>query len=479
MANRPNKPNQYIKDFLDTQYAGFATYRTAQRLPNIVDSLGQTQRKILFTLEQFPETKKLKTTETYSAVYNKTKYLHGDVSVYNVVENLARGSNNNLNLLTEEGSFGYRTNTRASSPRYTSTRFSKVARLIFKKEDQFILHKQEFEGKEIEPKFLLPILPVGLLNGFLGIGVGFSSKFLPRDPTTLIDEMIRMLTYKKKHPLDKKFVKFTSKILIPTFPYYEGDIIHNTDHDNPSAWLLTGRIRRTKTRNTIEIYEVPPEYSRESYLKKLKSLLDKGIIKDFAEECRKNSFFFKVKLPPEMGKLSDDELLQTLNLIDSFIENLTFIDPSDSSSKAIRKFNTAEEYLKVFMEIRQDFYTIRRDYAINALKKEIDILHERIRFIKAVNNQEIIILKRKKIDIEKELKVLKYNVIDSSYDYLLGMRMHALTDENIRRFTKFIKDKEAELKTLISITIEDMHINELKDLKKEIPQELKLKGLVK
>ncbi len=464
----------HIKDFLDNEYTGYAVYRVYQRLPHIIDSLGQTQRKILYVMEGFPDTKKSKTAEVYSHVYNKTQYLHGDKSVYTVTENMARGCSSNIALLTEEGNFGHRTNTGAASPRYTSTRFSKSARFVFRKEDQGILLGQEFEGKPIEPQFMLPIVPVSLINGFLGIAVGFSSKYLSRDPEILIDEMIRSLRYRKKHD---SMDRFRWNQLPPKFPYYNGNIIHNTGHENPSAWIMTGVVKKTKTRNIVEITEVPPSYTRESYLKKLKQLLAKDIIKDFTEECRKNSFYFRVKLPPELGRKTEDEILDKLKLTEDYVENFTFIDPR-STEEAIRKFDTAEDYLRVFMEDRQYFYTIRRQYQLDKLKEEIEILYSRIRFIGEVNAGDIIITKRKKKDLEQQLKTQEYKEVDDSYDYLLGMRMHALTEENIIKFKKFIKEKELDYKTLEAASPEDIHIHELQELKKSIQPEIKKKTRV-
>jgi len=465
----------HILDFLNTSYVDYANYRVIQRLPSIVDCLGQTQRKILYSLDKLPESKKLKTAEVYSQVYTESSYLHGDASVYTVTENLARGASNNINLLTEEGSFGYRTKPLAASPRYTSTRFSKAARLIFRSEDNDIMYEQEFEGKKIEPEFLLPIIPIGLVNGFLGIAVGFSSKFLARDPIELINESIKLLQYHKKH---KSAENAKIKQLQPVFPFYGGAVIRDVNHENPSAWTMTGIVKKTKIRNIVEIVEVPPSFTRESYLKKLKVMLEKGIIKDYNDECRKNSFYFKIKLPPELGKLNEKELVHKLKLTDDYVENWTFLDPlSKSKDDVIRKFDTAEEYLRVFMERRQYFYTIRKQHQIDKLQGEIDILHQRIAFISAINSGAIIITKRKKMDLEAELKKLEYHLVDESYDYLLGMKMHSLTEENVKKFQRFIKEREAELKALIALTPEDIHIGELKELKKFLEPELKKKGL--
>jgi DNA topoisomerase-2 len=467
---------KHIHDFLEEDYMDYAVYRIFQRLPHIADCMAQTQRKIIYTLESFPEAKKHKTAEVYSHVYTKTQYLHGDSSVYNVTENLARECSNNINLLTQEGSFGSRTSKAAAAPRYTGTRFSKAARLLFPKADEPIYRTQEFEGKPIEPQFMMPILPALLINGYSGIAVGFASKFLSRDPKELIDSMIKALTSKKKAPT--KWKAYSINNIQPAFPFYNGNIIHDINHEDASAWILTGLLKKTSKRNFIEIYDVPPEYTRESYLKKLKKMLDKGIIKDFKESCRKNEFKIIIKVTPDLWKKSEDELLDILGLVDKVVENLTFVNPMVPEKPTIIKYDHVGEYLKDFIDLRQTYYFERKTYQLDKLKDEILVLHARIRFIEMVNNNEIVIIKRKKVDLEKELKTLEFQEIEGNYDYLLGMRIQALTAENVGRFKRFISDKEEEYQKLEKTSIEDMHIQELKALYKFIKPELEKKGLI-
>jgi DNA topoisomerase-2 len=464
---------KHIETFMNNDYTDFAVYRVIQRLPFLTDSLGQTQRKILYVLSRLPSSKKVKTAGVYNLVYSETNYLHGDASVYTVVENLAREASNNLNLLTQEGSFGYRTNRAAAAPRYTSTRFSQAAKLIFRSEDNPILEKQEFEGSEIEPKFMLPILPVSIINGYNAIAVGFASKFLARHPVEVINELIRMLKSiaSGKDPRPKN--------LTPIFPFFKGLVVHNTEHTNPSAWFLIGSLTKTKRKNWIEITEVPPEYTRESYIKKLKAMLEKGIIRDYNESCSKNSFKIEVKVSPELWKLSEDELLEKLGLIDKFVENFNFMQtPESDEEETIVKFDTVGEYLLAFLKERQKYYIIRKNYVIDKLTQEIKVLHEKIRFINEVNSGDIIITKRKKIDLEKELKTKDYMEIDSNYDYLLGIRVYALTKENVQKFIDTINVREQELQVIRETTSEQMHIQELQELLKFIKPELQKKGLV-
>jgi len=465
----------FIKTFLDEDYTAYAVYRIYQRLPHIIDTLGQTQRKILFTLADYPESKKFKTAEVYSKVYDNTSYLHGDMSIYNVVENMAKPYGNNINVLTTEGDFGNRTSRGAAAPRYTSTRFSQAARTIFKKEDNPILTEQEFEGKLIEPKFMLPILPISLVNGYNAIAVGFASKFLPRNPIDIIEQMQTALKYRKRK--NSNWDNYKIDDIPPSYPFYTGTIIHDKEHVDNSAWILTGKLHKSKKRNIIEVTDVPPEISREGYIKKLKRFQEKGLIRDYSESCVKNNFKFTIKVSPELWKKSEEDLLELLGLTDRVVENFTFLNPEGDHKNTVVKFDSSGEYLKHFIHLRQGYYEIRKEYQLEKLRKEILILEEKVKFIEAVNNEEITIVKRKKKDLEKELKELGYEKIEDSYDYLLGMKMYVLTQENIDRFLNNIKDRKKELQVLEKTPIEDIHIKELEELKKILTPELQKKGL--
>lgn len=460
----------HISSFFRDEYQNYAVYKVLQRLPNILDTLAQTQRKLITVLEKRPQSRKIKTAETYGMIYNETKYLHGDASAFTTSESMSRGSSNNINIFTEEGNFGFRTNRAAAGPRYTNTRFSKSARLLFREEDKGILNEQEFEGTKIEPPFLLPILPVMLMNGQEAIAVGYASKFLPRNPIILIDTMITMLSRVKKTTGGFKNMRPSS---IPVhFPYFKGHQIQ-TFPNGISTWYLTGILLKSKKKNIIEILEVPPSFTRESYIKKLKKFLEKGIIKSYKEECVKNTFYFEVKLDPSHWSKSEEELIKLLGLHETTVENFTFISPDEA--QPVIKFKTAEDYLKIFLEQRQYWYNIRKQSKLIELKLEIDILLNRIRFIEEINNNNIIITKRKKSALEQELKEKKFLLVDSSFDYLIGIRLYNLTEEMQSKLKIVIKSKEDEYNLMDKTTIESMHISELREFKKNIQSELKKK----
>jgi len=452
--------NNHLKAFLEDRYTNYSVYKVLQRIPHALDTLANTQRKLIQVLSELPRSRKLKTAETYGLIYNKMKYRHGDASAFNTSESMSRSATNNINIFTEEGNFGTRTDKTAGGPRYTNTRFSDAARLIFRNEDKPLLTPQYFEGAEIEPEHFLPIIPIMLINGNSAIANGFASSFLPRHPLSIIDSSIEFLRTQNMSEIEV------------AFPYFKGSIVKG---ENNGSYEILGCFTRAK-RNSIEVTEIPPNYTRESYIKKLKKLQEKGIIKSFTERCIENEFFFNIRFTENPKSLTDEEIINTLGLRDKIQENFTFIYPN-SSFDPIMTFETAEEYLEFFLTQRLPWYQKRIDYEIMKIEEELTILENRIHFIDLVNSGEIIVNK-KKIDLIKDLKEKEILEIDGSFDYLLNMRIWNLTPEKIKEF----RSKSTELKKLLKVKKRqkpvELFCTELLEIKEFVQDELKEKGLI-
>jgi DNA topoisomerase-2 len=78
----------------------------------------------------------------------------------------------------------------ASSPRYIFTLLSNLTKLIFKEEDNAILNYLQEDGQSIEPEHYIPIIPMILVNGGVGIGTGFSTNVPQFDPIDIINTCI-------------------------------------------------------------------------------------------------------------------------------------------------------------------------------------------------------------------------------------------------------------------------------------------------
>lgn len=102
---------------------------------------------------------------------------------------------NNINLLQPIGQFGTRNlgGKEAASPRYIFTNLSPLTRKLFCEEDDGILHYLNEEGQSIEPDYYLPILPMVLINGAVGIGTGWSTTIPSFSPIDLVENLKRKL----------------------------------------------------------------------------------------------------------------------------------------------------------------------------------------------------------------------------------------------------------------------------------------------
>jgi len=446
-----------ISNFLNNDLGDYAFYKVLTQLPNNLDGLTVTQRKIIWVLSKYPD-KKFKTAQTYSYLLNETNYIHGDVSVYNTANNLAAKFKNNLNLITPYSNFGTRSIPRPASPRYTELKFSKLAKLIFPKIDFNLLPTQKFEGQEIEPYYMAPIIPLALINGNSGIALGYSNKVIGRHPIAVLDLLLGIL---------KKEITNIPSQIDPWVPYFKGNIAAG---NNDKQWIFKGIIKKVK-KNTntgiLEIIEIPFQ-SRENYIEKvLSSLRESGTVISYSDSCEKNKLEFKIKVPIEVYNKSNDELLNLFGLISTQSETLTFLDRTNGKLELL-EFNNMAEYLFLWIKNRAKLYTERKEFLLKQLESDLIKLENRIRFITEIVNNQLIVNKKKKSVIEKELKSTGYIQYDDNYNYLLNMPIYNLTNEKIAELQKTFRDKKKEYNLLKKTKSVDLWIDDLEKLKEEL-----------
>ena len=197
-----------ITEFFDTDYCDYGSYDNYRKIASICDGLKPSARKCLYIVLKDNIKEPFKVQNLCARVSEKTNYIHGATSLYGVIVGLAQDfvGTNNIPLFQRKGNFGTRLIPEASADRYIFTCKEKYLDNIFNEEDNSNLISQIFEGDEIEPKFFIPIIPMLLVNGSLGLTTGFSQKILPRDPKELIKWIMCKLSGKK----------FTGKLL----PYF-------------------------------------------------------------------------------------------------------------------------------------------------------------------------------------------------------------------------------------------------------------------
>ena len=144
----------------------------------------------------------------------------------------------------------------------------------------------------------------------------------------------------------------------------------------------------------------------------------------------------------------------------------------------IKKYESPFEIMTEYYTERLAIYEKRKMYELNVLQNIIDLMTNKIRFILMVVEEELIINKRKKSEIEVDLITHEFpklsNKMDddnnedntnASYDYLLTMPIYQLTFEKIEELKSKMDKKQSEYDILNKLTPVDIWKSELNSLK--------------
>lgn len=463
MAKQKQK-NIKIEDFFNEVYIDFATYFTYRSVASYVDGLKNSQRKVIWTVDKNNIKKDIKVSTLASKTIEQTEYLHGDASMQDVVTNLAKDytTSNNLNLLEPEGHFGYRTNSSAAAPRYIFTKQTPYFNQLFIKDDIAVMEHQNFEGTTIEPKYMLPIIPMILVNGSVGIGSGFSQKILQRDPKKIIE-------------LLKKYLKTGQgfREILPNITGYKGKIYRQKENDATRVYFEG--VYKIKNTTTMEITEIPPVYDLVGYKRLLEKLVDTKVIKNYVDASNENEFHFTIKAERTLFKKSHEDILKTFGLLKTEVENFTVI----TEDNTIKVFENEKELFFDYVDFRLKKYTERKEYLLNKLNQQRLVIEAKHRFIRYIIEgiddkyikkfklkvKSLIINNRKKSEIEVDLKNYDFPLVEEAYDYLLNMAIYNLTKEMYDKLKQQEEDIKNKIKDLEKKSNKDLWLEDLENLK--------------
>ena len=445
-----------LTEYYENDVPAYGSYDNIRKICGL-DGLKLSQRKIIYSAFKRCYNTWLKTDTACAQCQIDTNYIHGAANLEGVIDGLAAnyiGSNNYSLLTGNSGGFGCRIRPCPSAGRYTRIKLSDISKKLFLEVDNNILEKQYFEGQYIEPKFLVPVFPVMFLNGSNGMSTGFSNDILPRNPFEIIEYIKKKLNGVEKPRMQ----------LLPWFKGHLGKVAWNEElQRNESYGVIT---YNNMTSYTISELPIGTEYQK--YVEFLDKLCENGTIQDYDDKCdpKTDKILFNIKTTREFTRKIDSnerKLYEILHLVKSLPEVLCCIDESNR----VKEYNSIYEILDDFITLRLKYYQKRKDWLTDDLKQKLTKLASKYYFVKGVVDGTIIVSKRKKDDVVKQLeKIDKICKIDGSYDYLLAMQISSLTAEKMEELKKLIEEGKEEYKTVKSTTIQDMWLGDLRELKK-------------
>ncbi len=467
-----NKSTVTYEEFIAKEFIHFSKYDCDRSIPNLMDGLKTSLRKILFAAFKKNLTTEIKVAQFSGYVSEHSCYHHGEASLNGAIVGMAQNfvGSNNINLLIPSGQFGSRLKggQDSASERYIFTQLNRITRALFVEQDDAILKYLNDDGTPVEPIFYAPIIPMILINGSKGIGTGFSTDIMSYNPL----QIIRYLNAKLNSTLfQEQFV-----------PYYEG-FQGTIEKIGDSRFLIKGKYEKVAT-DKIRITELPVGLWTETFKEHLEELIDPGlnkegkkivpVIKDYDDMSKDTTVDFTITF--QKGKLEEFETTQLDNGCNG-VEKLFKLTTTNTTTNMhlfdaddkLRKYDRVEEIIDDYYVTRLELYSVRKENMIVTLEKELIVLSNKARYIQELLDDTIDLRKKKKTEIITMLLEKDYNVIegDDEYRYLIKMPMDSVSEENVNKLNREHKDKSDELERIKETSIQQMWLSELQELEHE------------
>lgn len=508
---------QPISWFINYEMILFSIADNDRSLPKLTDGLKESHRKILHGAHKrwkistkkndYPE---FKVAQFSAFVANVSNYHHGEMILDDVVVGMAQDFTgaNNIPWFTREGQFGSRFagGKDASETRYSHTKPENIVAYILREEDVPILKYVVDDGEDVEPETYWPVIPMSLVNGCQGIGTGYSTFIPNHNPLDLIEwlkqklrgvsdedlpvilpwyrgfegitKVIDRSKKKKRGGKVRVLVMDCAKDSAPKVVEEEdeegnspeklragncvfneeGEQVLSEDEEEVDQRPLLSFVTQGKFHQlldgTIVITELPVGRCAFAYNKWLEMLREKGELRDIRNLSGDNRVYFEITGFKGEVSIKSLKLQRTMGM-----SNMVLLD---ENRRPVR-YDTTFDILEAFFARRLPVYGERRQYILDTLRSEITDLGHKVKFVTAVVNGELVIIKTKLEVIKSKLQELEipFEIYNSS-------KTSNFNEEEIELLKEKIRKKEEELVTAENTTPEQMWYKELTELEEQL-----------
>jgi DNA topoisomerase-2 len=484
------------EDFINKEMIHFSKYDCDRSIPNLMDGLKISLRKILFAAFKKNLTSEIKVAQFSGYVSEHSLYHHGEASLNGAIVGMAQNfvGSNNVNLLLPLGQFGCRLagGQDSASERYIFTHLNKITRTIFSQKDDAILTYLKDDGIPVEPIYYAPIIPMVLINGSKGIGTGFSTDIMCYSPQQIIS-YLKCKLFEKEIIVSNEIVlddfdsSCTSACTGNTFtefiPYYEG-FCGQITKIGQQKYLFKG-IYEVAGPDKIRVTELPVGFWTNDFKELLEKLADTTmqdkagkkippIVKDYDDSSTDLKVDFTITLAK--GKLEELVAVQLdhgCNGLEKVFKlyntgsstNMHLFDAKDK----LKKYETVQEIIDDYFDERLVLFQVRKDYLIEQILSELLLLKNKVKYIGELLEGTIDLRRMKKDDIREMMNAKLYDKMeqDEDFKYLTKLPMDYVSDENVAKLQSDFLEKQKELESIKGKTIEQMWLEELVILEEE------------
>jgi topoisomerase-4 subunit A len=174
-----------LAPFVERSYLEYAmSVVTGRALPDVCDGQKPVQRRILFAMHElglYRPARHVKSARVVGDVIGKY-HPHGDSAAYEALVRQAQDFTLRYPIIDGQGNFGSRDGDSAAAMRYTECRLTPIAELLLGEISRDTVDfGPNYDGSFQEPRLLPARLPMVLLNGSSGIGVGMATEIPPHN----------------------------------------------------------------------------------------------------------------------------------------------------------------------------------------------------------------------------------------------------------------------------------------------------------
>jgi len=432
--------NVKVSDFMEHEMIKFSYEDCKRSLASCIDGLKESQRKVIYALrKKFKSSKEfIKVAQLSGYVAEQTDYKHGEQNLCETIIKFAQDfvGTNNIPLLVPDGQFGTRLEggKDSAASRYIYTKPQKILKYLFREEDDPILTFTE-EG---EPATFVPILPLVLINGTVGIGTGWSC-FVPQyNPKELFDHLYKKLNEKNIDKLD----------LNPYYKNFKGKI--KPFNESKTKFITYGRMKHIDE-TTVHITELPIGMWTDKFKEQCISLVEKGVISKMVYEGGVDEINFTLKNVTDTSAIKLTSSLCTTNMVLFNHENV------------ITKYNTLDNVFEEYFKTRLDYYKLRKGHLSSKLKNSIILNENKLNFILKVVGDEKFLNQDEHILVDM-LEKENFLRVDNSFNYLLNIPVRGCTLNAINTLESNIIKLKQELVELEHQTIHQMWLKDLDEI---------------
>ena len=428
-------------DFINKDLIHFSNYNLERAIPSVMDGLKVSQRKILYAALKRNLTHEIRVAQFAGYVSEHTGYHHGEASLNEAIIGMAQDfmGANNIPWLVPQGQFGTRLQggSDSASPRYIHTYLQPIVKKLVPSADFPVLNYRDDDGTPVEPEWYAPVLPMLLINGARGIGTGYSTYVPPCDPKKLKTMLVGWL--------EGNDDALNGQIPI----YFEG-----------FKGLITGGDAASGVYTKIKedeflVTELPPGTWIQEYREWLEKELSEGRIKDFVDTSTDKDVHILIK------GIHVNDLQKSL-----YTQFRKSNMHAFNHKGVITKYETLNDILKEFAEVRLSLYEKRRLHTIKSLESELPYHDNVVKFIRdqIADVPKIVLKKKTRVECDAIFTEHKFAKIEDGFEYLMKLPISSFTAEQIAKHEKQLAELKAEIARLRTLESADMWLSELSAL---------------